>query len=244
MQRQFGKLMNKNPGDNAKVSAVLNDYEDADTVLQRVCSSLATTGPDPTPREIILTAWFQIIENARSWRDSWVALTSTQLGVVTEYESLYDPIEGTGRTNARDAVATPELQLHRTFGLKEAYAELKTELTEELGQIETNVIAPATSARDCLAPIKKTIKKRDNRRLDYEKAQDKALKLQRKPGKSSKDEAALAKAQEELARATDVRIPSVCHLGFAFWIINNFTGVSGRRQPCSGDAAAHRERSL
>ncbi|KAI4594363.1 hypothetical protein KJ359_008387 [Pestalotiopsis sp. 9143b] len=179
MQRQFGKLMNKNPGDNAKVSAVLNDYEDADTVLQR------------------------IIENARSWRDSWVALTSTQLGVVTEYESLYDPIEGTGRTNARDAVVTPELQLHRTFGLKEAYAELKTELTEELGQIETNVIAPATSARDCLAPIKKTIKKRDNRRLDYEKAQDKALKLQRKPGKSSKDEAALAKAQEELARATD-----------------------------------------
>ncbi|KAF3019451.1 hypothetical protein E8E14_013635 [Neopestalotiopsis sp. 37M] len=179
MQRQFGKLMNKAPGDNAKVSAVLNDYEDADNVLQK------------------------IIENTRSWRDSWVALTSTQLGIVTEYEGLYDPIEGTGRTNARTAVGTPELQLHRTFALKEAYAELKTELTDELGQIETSIIAPATSARDCLAPIKKTIKKRDNRRLDYEKAQDKALKLQRKPGKSAKDEAALLKAQEELARATD-----------------------------------------
>lgn len=163
-----------------------------------------TNQATPERYPVILITRFQIIENTRSWRDSWVALTSTQLGIVTEYEGLYDPIEGTGRTNARTAVGTPELQLHRTFALKEAYAELKTELTDELGQIETSIIAPATSARDCLAPIKKTIKKRDNRRLDYEKAQDKALKLQRKPGKSAKDEAALLKAQEELARATDV----------------------------------------
>lgn len=33
MQRQFGKLMRKGPGDNAKVSMILNDYEDADKVL-------------------------------------------------------------------------------------------------------------------------------------------------------------------------------------------------------------------
>ncbi|KAK6085462.1 SH3 domain-containing protein [Seiridium cupressi] len=179
MQRQFGKLTHKAPGDNAKVSVVLNDYEDADNVLAK------------------------IIENAKSWRDSWVALTTSQLGIVTEYEGLYDPIEGTGRTNMRSTTATPELQLHRTFELKEAYAGLKNELLEELGQIENSIVIPATTARDCLAPLKKTIKKRENRRLDYEKAQDKALKLQRKPGKSAKDDAALAKAQEEVARVTD-----------------------------------------
>jgi amphiphysin len=67
---------------------------------------------------------------------------------VTEYEGLYDPIEGTGRTNLRPTAATPELQLHRTFRLKEAYAELQTDLLEELGQIESNIIVPATSARD------------------------------------------------------------------------------------------------
>lgn len=37
MQRQFGKLLSKGPGDNAKVSVILNDYEDADKVLARVC---------------------------------------------------------------------------------------------------------------------------------------------------------------------------------------------------------------
>lgn len=36
MQRQFGKLMNRGPGDNAKVSVLLNDYEDADQLLARV----------------------------------------------------------------------------------------------------------------------------------------------------------------------------------------------------------------
>lgn len=36
MQRKFGKLLNRGPGDNAKVSVLLNDYEDADRVLAKV----------------------------------------------------------------------------------------------------------------------------------------------------------------------------------------------------------------
>ena len=44
MQRQFGKLWRKGPGDNAKVSVMLNDYEDADKVLAQVrrCHCLPT----------------------------------------------------------------------------------------------------------------------------------------------------------------------------------------------------------
>ncbi|KAH8197980.1 hypothetical protein TruAng_007844 [Truncatella angustata] len=193
VQRQFGKLTHKAPGDNAKVSAVLNDYEDADNVLAK------------------------IIENTKSWRDSWVALTSTQLGIVTEYEGLYDPIEGTGRATIRPATGTPELQLNRTFELKGEYGQLKTDLIEELAVIESSIIVPATTARDCLAPLRKTIKKRENRRLDYEKAQDKALKLQRKPGKSPKDEMALVKAQEEVAKVTDNRL-----LGLYYTVLHNY----------------------
>jgi hypothetical protein len=36
MQRQFGKLLHKGPGENAKVAVLLNDYEDADHVLAQV----------------------------------------------------------------------------------------------------------------------------------------------------------------------------------------------------------------
>ncbi|KAK3298129.1 uncharacterized protein B0H64DRAFT_438625 [Chaetomium fimeti] len=179
MQRQFGKLLNKGPGENAKVAVLLNDYEDADHVLS------------------------QIIDNARMWRDSWAALTNTQLQVVTEYEGLYDPIAGASDGQSRHAVPTPQLQLERTFQLKKAYTELKVELVEEMAMIEEQILKPATDARSCIAPIRKTIKKRENKRVDYEKAQDKALKLQRKPGRNPKEEAALAKADAEMARAAD-----------------------------------------
>jgi amphiphysin len=36
MHRQFGKLMKKGGGDNANVSMLLNDYEDADKMLTKV----------------------------------------------------------------------------------------------------------------------------------------------------------------------------------------------------------------
>lgn len=36
MNRQFGKLMSKGQGDNAKVSMLIADYEDADKTLTKV----------------------------------------------------------------------------------------------------------------------------------------------------------------------------------------------------------------
>ena len=140
------------------------------------------------------------------WRDSWASLTHSQLQIVTEFEGLYDPIVGASDGHGRDATPTPQLQLERTFGLKTAYDELKTELIGEVAMIDEHVLKPATDARDCIGPIRKTIKKRENKRLDYEKAQDKAIKLQRKPGRTPKEDAALAKADIEVARAADVRI--------------------------------------
>jgi len=216
MQRQFGKLLNKGPGENAKVAVLLNDYEDADNVLAK------------------------IIDNARMWRDSWAALTNTQLQVVTEYEGLYDPIAGASDGQSRHAIPTPQVQLERTFRLKTAYTELKTELVEEMLMIEEHILKPATDARDCIAPVRKTIKKRENKRLDYEKAQDKALKLQRKPGRNAKEEAALAKADAEMARAADEfgiadehlkeTLPPIIHAAFSLVtpLLSNLVMIQNR----------------
>ncbi|KAK3367165.1 hypothetical protein B0T24DRAFT_384452 [Lasiosphaeria ovina] len=179
VSRQFGKLWSKGPGDNAKFSVLINDYEDADKVLA------------------------QIIDNAKLWRDSWGAVVDSQLQIVTEYDNLYDPIVGASDGHGRVLSQTPQLQLERTFKLKEAYAELRTELNGEVAMIEERIVKPATEARDCIAPIRKTIKKRENKRVDYEKLQDKATKLQRKGSRTPKEDAALAKAEDDSARAAD-----------------------------------------
>jgi amphiphysin len=136
-----------------------------------------------------------------------VALVGTQLQTVIEYEGLYDPIVGASDGHGRDAVPTPELQLHRTFKLKEAFSELKLELLEEISSIDDRMVKPTIEARDCIQPIRKTIKKRENKRLDYEKSQDKVSKLLKKPDKSAKDDVALAKAKEEMARVAEVKSP-------------------------------------
>lgn len=98
--------------------------------------------------------------------------------------------------------------------------ELKTDLMEEVGLMESKVIKPATEAKDYLAPIKKVIKKRENKRLDWERSQDKVLNyqvnhllfrrdqttdnIQRKLKRTDRENAALAKAEEEQSRALEV----------------------------------------
>lgn len=100
---------------------------------------------------------------------------------------------------------TPEVQLNRTFRLKQAYAELKEEILDEISQIEDRVVKPATDARDCIQPIRKTIKKRENKRLDYEKSQAKFAKLHQKSNRTAKEETSLAKTEVEMAALADVR---------------------------------------
>jgi hypothetical protein len=126
------------------------------------------------------------------------------LQVVAEFEGLYDPIVGASDGHGRQAVQTPRLQLERTFRLKKAYTELKVELSEEIGMIDERIAKPAIDARDCIAPIRKTIKKRENKRLDYEKLQEKVAKLQRKPARTPKEDASLAKVEAEMAAAGEV----------------------------------------
>ena len=164
-----------------------------------------TASIEPLQSTPLTTSPGQIIDNAKMWKDSWDSLASSQLQIFTEYEGLYDPIVGATDGQSRHAVPTPALQLERTFKLKTAYAELKTDFVEEIGQIEERVMRPATDARDSIAPIRKTIKKRENKRVDYEQAQEKALKLQRKSPRTPKEDAALAKADSEVARAGEVR---------------------------------------
>lgn len=132
-------------------------------------------------------------------------MAMAQLGIMTEYDGLWDPIVGASDGHGRPAAPTPDFQLERTLKLKEAYTDLKAELLDEVGLIESTIIRPATDARDYISPLRKTIKKRENKRLDYEKCQDKANKLQRKSARTPKEDASLAKAEAEVARAAEVQ---------------------------------------
>jgi amphiphysin len=122
---------------------------------------------------------------------------------VTSIEELYNPIVGASSDgHGHEPVMTSQAQLDRSYKLQQAYTELKTDLLEEVNMMDARIIRPASDAKEYIQPIKKTIKKRENKRLDYERHFDRVTSAAKK---QKRDDAALAKAEVELSKATDVR---------------------------------------
>lgn len=128
----------------------------------------------------------------------------SQLDIAVVYVSLYDPIVGASDGHGRPARVTDDVQLERTFELKKTYTELRDDLADGISSIEAEVIRPALSARESIAPVRKTIKRRENLRLDVERCQDKVHKLHRKMPRTPKEDAQLSKAEDELANLNEV----------------------------------------
>jgi hypothetical protein len=123
VQRQFGKMLPRT-ADEAQVSVLLKDFEDADKMLAK------------------------IIDASKAWRDAWLAILDSQHNLAGEFLGLYQPIAGAGETHdGHDAVETPEDTMDRTDRLVNAYGELKTELQEEVNMVNSMIVGPATDAK-------------------------------------------------------------------------------------------------
>ncbi|OJD18198.1 hypothetical protein AJ78_01756 [Emergomyces pasteurianus Ep9510] len=179
VHRQFGKFM-KRSADDSQVSVLLKDFDDADKLLARV------------------------IDSSKAWRDAWTAILTYQSRLVQEFESLYNPIVGSSEPSTpRPPAETPEATLARTARLHEAYEELKAELLTEISSVDERMIKPAMAAKDYLQPFKKIIKKRDDKKLDFERYQNRVDTSRKKTKRSDRDNSALAKAEADLSRAKD-----------------------------------------
>lgn len=86
--------------------------------------------------------------------------------MVTEFNGMFSPIIGSSEPiSDRKPATTPDGVVARTGTLRDEYEDLKTELMHELSAMEDRMIRPTLQARDFLAPMKKTIKKRDDRKV-------------------------------------------------------------------------------
>lgn len=182
IQRQYGRVMHKNAEDDAKVTVLINDYNNSDRALG------------------------SIIEASKLWRDGWIAALTSQVSMVSAFEEIYQPIVGASADyqpeNPREPAITPRDTLDRVANLKQAYIELRTELLEEIKQVDTRIIRPATDAREFIKPLKKTIKNRENKRLDYQTFLDR-IEKKRKAQRTDKDEVAIVKMEQDVAKAAD-----------------------------------------
>jgi hypothetical protein len=122
----------------------------------------------------------------------------------SEFDVLYAPIIGAGEDyHGHVAVQTPDHIVRRTIRIKSEYEDLKRDLTNDLGQVEERLVRPAQDAKDNLQTMKKTIKKREDKKLDYERYQGRVDAALKKSKRSEREAAALIKSQSDLAIATE-----------------------------------------
>jgi amphiphysin len=123
--------------------------------------------------------------------------------MVTEFENLYKPIPvPSDIAAAKKPAETPQETIERVMRLREAYYELKSDMIEEVNAIERRLIGPAKDAQASLKPMKKVIKKREDKKLDYERYKSRADTLQQKSKRSERENTALSKHEADLARTT------------------------------------------
>lgn len=88
-----------------------------------------------------------------------------------EFDGLYAPMIGSSEETDTDAPPTRQpaetspATLARTNRMRREYDELRTDMIQELNDVDTRMTQPAISAKGYLAPMKKTIKKRNDKKV-------------------------------------------------------------------------------
>ena len=124
-----------------------------------------------------------------------------------EFEILYNPIDDPdAKTPTPGINTTPQKLLVKSADYRTAYSEMQKDLQQETELIQTKLLYPAMEAKESLAPLKKTIKKRENCKLDFERYQSRADHARQKTSKSARDDVALAKHESDLSNAKTVRL--------------------------------------
>lgn len=160
VQRRFGKFLPRSV-DGSQVSVLLKDFEDADQMLTKV--------RDPTSacsKANLLLRRRQIIDASKAWRDSWTAILGTQHRLIDEFNVVFTPIVGAAESySGHEPLTTSQNTLERTTRLRDDYEALKTEMLEEVNLVDSRMIKPAMDAKDYVQPMKKTIKSRENKKV-------------------------------------------------------------------------------
>ena len=122
--------------------------------------------------------------------------------MLSDYVNLYGPI--IGKDGGDKYTETPQDKLERVDGLKTGYIDLKDEMAEEVRMIDKQIMAPAKEARISVKAYMKVIKKREDKKLDYERYKSRKESLEKKSRRSDREETALVKHQSDYAVAAAV----------------------------------------
>jgi amphiphysin len=143
----------------------------------------------------------QLIDAAKSWQQAWADILQRQSAILTTWDMIYAPIVGADGSSDKYQ-ATPQSTYESVNALKESYVELKDAMLEEVQMVQTRIVMPAKDAKAAIKPYFKVIKKREDRKLDYERYKGRVEGLEKKTKRSDRENTALQKHRVDLDAAT------------------------------------------
>ena len=118
------------------------------------------------------------------------------------FADLYKPIEpANDPESGRQPVETPARYMQKCLGLQKEYSDEKNDLAQEIEMIQTKLLRPAEEAKQRTKLLHKTLKHRENMKLDYERYLSRAEHVRKKETRTAKEEMALATHEANLAQA-------------------------------------------
>ncbi|KAK3700559.1 hypothetical protein LTR37_015887 [Vermiconidia calcicola] len=178
VQRKFGTLMKNRAENEADVQTVLEEFKAVDDMLDR------------------------LIKDLKAWRIGWEDVLKFQYDASEAFANLYKPLEPESDPEMRhQPQQTPAKYMQKCLGLQKEYSDEKNDLAQEIAMIQTKLLRPAEEAKQHTKLLHKTLKHREDMKLDYERYLSRAEHVRKKETRSAKEEMALAKHEASLADA-------------------------------------------
>jgi len=146
----------------------------------------------------------KLYKDAIRFRDGVSHLLNHQYNISDLLVELYNPIVGKKEIESTvRRTTTPVQSVRAVEEFKNTMSDLREILLPELDHVDELVVLPSKDFIDIVKMIKKTITKRDHKKVDFDRYTSSVNKLQGKKERSANDEKSLIKAEESLTKATE-----------------------------------------
>ena len=144
-----------------------------------------------------------MISDLKAWRNSWEDMLKFQYDTSEAFANLYKGIDPPPdpEVSRHQPQQTPAKYMQKCLGLQKEYSDEKDDLAQEIGMISNKLLRPAEEAKQHTTLLRKTLKHRDNMKLDYERYLGRAEHARKKDNRSQKEEVALQTHEANLAQA-------------------------------------------
>ena len=151
-----------------------------------------------------LLKYKQLIRDIKAWRNAWDDILKFQYDASEAFATIYKPMEATGEgaEEVRHQPAqTPAKYMQKCLGLQKEYSDEKADLAQEITMITDKLLRPAEEAKQHTKLLQKTLKHRENMKLDYERYLNRAEHARKKETRTVKDEQNLQSCEANLAQS-------------------------------------------